>query len=388
MGVMVTASHNGVNDNGVKLSDVDGGMIKPKWEGYATQVANADVNVLMGWIESKFSKNMNTNMNMVVHIGRDTRPHSTPLSQLTIRASVAMGATVIDHGLTTTPQLHYYVLRSNVHNVPGALLQFSSSVGYERDYMGGLVGAYGVLVGTAGATRDGTFGIGKGDSDSNSAGTKRIMYVDCACGVGGLKIPILNSMLRQCEVEGGILLPSLSSPPTNSENYSNRFAPSMVKLIPLNVPGDGPLNERCGAEFVQKQQRAPIIYTNNGIGTNHIDIDGIATAPKAVTTKMDYIASLDGDADRIVFHYRDDRGKLVLLDGDKIAVLVSSFLQEELDSLASVVPDAKEIRCGVVQTAYANGSSTNYLKVRKENRLSPWSSTIVQFCSCFHLTNT
>jgi len=79
---------------------------------------------------------------------------------------------------------------------------------------------------------------------------------------------------------------------------------------------------------------------------------------------MDYVASLDGDADRIVFHFTDvsDRGKLVLLDGDKIAVLVSSFLQEELDALSSVVQDAKKIRCGVVQTAYANGSSTNYLK--------------------------
>ena len=79
---------------------------------------------------------------------------------------------------------------------------------------------------------------------------------------------------------------------------------------------------------------------------------------------MKYVTSFDGDADRIVFHYKDSNGKLVLLDGDKIAVLVSSFLQEEILALSTAIPSAKEIRCGIVQTAYANGASTNFLKVR------------------------
>jgi phosphoacetylglucosamine mutase len=52
-----------------------------------------------------------------------------------------------------------------------------------------------------------------------------------------------------------------------------------------------------------------------------------------------------------------------LLDGDKIAVLVSSFVQEEILALSTLVPEAKDVRCGIVQTAYANGSSTSYLKV-------------------------
>ena len=54
--------------------------------------------------------------------------------------------------------------------------------------------------------------------------------------------------------------------------------------------------------------------------------------------------------------------RLKLLDGDKIAVLVSSFIQDELRCLD---PGGEAVKCGVVQTAYANGSSTLYLKVSK-----------------------
>lgn len=40
--------------------------------------------------------------------------------------------------------------------------------------------------------------------------------------------------------------------------------------------------------------------------------------------------SFDGDADRIVYYYRDTDGQFHLIDGDKIATLISSFLKELL----------------------------------------------------------
>ncbi len=322
VGIMITASHNPEIDNGVKLSDSNGGMMPPQWENLATIIANADMMKLSQWIDEEQKKQ---SRRMIVHVGRDTRNHSLFLSQLTIEAAVAMGAIVIDHGCVTTPQLHYFVLRSNAQNLPNALLAMSSGVGFERDYIEGIIGTYMTLVGTK----------SEEPNVNKMPGRRRKMLVDCACGVGGMKIPILNTMLHQCIKEGGF------SP------YVNH---SILELVPFNLPGDGPLNEQCGAEFVQKQQKIPRIHSNK----NDIPDDN---------KSMDYVASLDGDADRIVFHFKDGNGKLVLLDGDKIAVLVSSFIQEELDSLATVVPDAKKIRCGVVQTAYANGSSTNYLKV-------------------------
>ena len=67
--------------------------------------------------------------------------------------------------------------------------------------------------------------------------------------------------------------------------------------------------------------------------------------------------SLDGDADRLIYYYLDERNQFHLLDGDKIAALVAAFIVD-LVKLAGL---EEEIEVGVVQTAYANGSSTKYL---------------------------
>lgn len=40
--------------------------------------------------------------------------------------------------------------------------------------------------------------------------------------------------------------------------------------------------------------------------------------------------SFDGDADRIVYYYTDSEGKFHLLDGDKIATLISTYLKQLL----------------------------------------------------------
>ena len=68
-------------------------------------------------------------------------------------------------------------------------------------------------------------------------------------------------------------------------------------------------------------------------------------------------ASLDGDADRIVYYFVDDAHTFRLLDGDKIAILAASFIGE----LARTAGVSDRLKIGVVQTAYANGSSTEYI---------------------------
>jgi len=40
IGVMITASHNPEEDNGVKLIDPDGEMLEASWESHATNLAN------------------------------------------------------------------------------------------------------------------------------------------------------------------------------------------------------------------------------------------------------------------------------------------------------------------------------------------------------------
>lgn len=76
---------------------------------------------------------------------------------------------------------------------------------------------------------------------------------------------------------------------------------------------------------------------------------------------------MDGDADRLVYFYViSNSNKIDLVDGDKILSLFALFLKEQLH-LLNGPEDGKtnnsyKASLGVVQTAYANGASTDYLK--------------------------
>lgn len=76
-------------------------------------------------------------------------------------------------------------------------------------------------------------------------------------------------------------------------------------------------------------------------------------------------ASLDGDADRFVYFIvpSPNSKKINLVDGDKILSLFALFIKEELTVLSKdSEPNSYKARLGVVQTAYANGASTDYLR--------------------------
>ena len=118
------------------------------------------------------------------------------------------------------------------------------------------------------------------------------------------------------------------------------LASHMKGELPLTVfNGNDPskLNEKCGADYVKLHQCEPEGMT-------------ITTGDKCVT--------FDGDADRIMYFFIDNDKKFHLLDGDRIATLIAGYLKEKID-LAGITLE-KEL--GVVQTAYANGSSTKYAK--------------------------
>jgi len=319
VGVMITASHNGAPDNGLKLADATGGMWNATWESKAVVVANlkqpSRVLRYLSDLSSSSSSLSSSSSSSVVHVGRDTRDHSPALAQLVVRAARAMGATVVDHGLLTTPQLHHVVMHANAHLLPPLICPRRNESGYFET----LCHSYQALLHTT-------------PLNYLVPLTERTVWVDCACGVGYDKVVRLNRML-QC-----LKLPVGSNSP-------------LVNLVAVNGPADGPLNEHCGAEHVQKQRLPPRIYSD--ITTEN-------------STNTPYFASLDGDADRIVFHYHDPKdGTFCLLDGDKIAALLSAFCQEELNVLYADSHNSNNtpiLKCGVVQTAYANGASTKYLK--------------------------
>jgi len=116
-----------------------------------------------------------------------------------------------------------------------------------------------------------------------------------------------------------------------------------LQIIPVNTSTTTPgaLNNACGADFVKTQQ----------------------TLPPSLTTVLrpgQRACSLDGDADRLIYYYLDDRGQFHMLDGDKIAALSAAFIGE----LTKAAGLDDKIKAGIVQTAYANGGSTKYLSER------------------------
>ena len=68
------------------------------------------------------------------------------------------------------------------------------------------------------------------------------------------------------------------------------------------------LNLNCGADFVKVQQKSPESLPG---------------------TKLRRCVSFDGDADRVVYYYTDDKEVFHLLDGDRIATLSKFFDSEK-----------------------------------------------------------
>lgn len=132
------------------------------------------------------------------------------------------------------------------------------------------------------------------------------LHVDGANGVGGKKLNIIKKTLD-----------------------------GELDLVLYNLGGNGgKLNLNCGADFVKVSQKPPV---------------GVEQVP------FQRVASLDGDGDRIVYYYLDDNKRMNLLDGDRIATLLASYITQELRATGA------ELRVGLVQTAYANGASTKYI---------------------------
>lgn len=294
IGIMVTASHNPEEDNGVKIVDPAGEMLESTWEGTATSFANLPDDAVVADIDKIVKENeIDLSESATVVIGRDTRESSPALAKAAADGVRAAGGTVLDFGVLTTPQLHYIVRCYNDPNYGEAT---------EDGYFDKLSKAFIAL------------------NDSTAASKyEPSVSVDCANGVGAPKLQVLAEIIKE----------KLS-----------------VKIFNA---GDGKLNSDCGADYVKLYQKVPTGSDINP-GTRY--------------------ASFDGDADRIVYFYlgKEDNS-FHLLDGDKIALLYVYFLKNLLDEAGL----AEDLSFCMVQTAYANGSSTLYVKekLRVETSCTP-----------------
>ncbi|KAF4622978.1 hypothetical protein D9613_001765 [Agrocybe pediades] len=291
IGVMVTASHNPEEDNGVKLVDPRGEMLEASWEAHATVVANAPTTDALLEALDALVKTAKIDLSKPARVvyARDTRPSGPALISALEDGFKALGVEARDGGVTTTPILHYLVKAINTKGTKESYGEDS-----EDGYYTKLSGAFKKLI------------AGKTKPDP--------LIIDCANGVG-------------------------ASAAAKLATYLGDSLPLILENTDITTPGV--LNHACGADYVKTQQKLPPSL-----------IDRLQPGQRA--------CSLDGDADRLMYYYLDERGQFHMLDGDKIAALVAAFIVE-LVKLAGLESDVK---VGVVQTAYANGASTKYLAER------------------------
>ncbi|MCO5591529.1 hypothetical protein L7F22_045514 [Adiantum nelumboides] len=106
VGVMVTASHNPE-----EAIDLEGEMLESSWEPYCTEAVNANSAKELIAVLDQLVKTCKVDLSVpaLVVYGHDTRPTCPMLVKAVVEGLATMGATVIDAGLKTTPQLHYLV---------------------------------------------------------------------------------------------------------------------------------------------------------------------------------------------------------------------------------------------------------------------------------------
>ncbi|GJD11078.1 Phosphoacetylglucosamine mutase [Galdieria sulphuraria] len=283
VGLMITASHNPSEDNGVKIIEPDGSMLSEKWETIASKLVNLDNprQILEELCVEEDVALKNKSVRPTVYVGYDSRESSEPLSRLAQQAVKLMGLKYKCFGVQANKENYFQRIAMGWDT----LSQYAFTNTLENENI--------------------------------------FRIVDCANGVG-------------------------------SEAMQGLIEYTKIKNVLCVNTGDGELNKHCGADFIQKNVIFPIIS----------DSSKIESIP---SNALVHFCSLDGDADRLIYFIAEKSesdswcsltGQRVrVLEGDRLSVLAALVIKKFLDVL-----HGGNLSVGVIQTAYANGASTAFLK--------------------------
>lgn len=238
-GIMVTASHNPENDNGLKLIDYSGDMIDETYEGYAIQLAKcktfADFQCLLQQIIIDCNINFMRYSGCIL-IGQDTRTSGDHLVNICKKTIITMGGRYITFGKVSTPELHYNVASSNSN---------MRNVYRKLPYIYNLMSAFKKLY------------------HSNHCID---IHVDCANGVGAIKMVEIAKHLSQHNIK--------------------------VSLYNTN---HGKLNHMCGADYVEKSLNFPVNMTDVNENAICCSLDGDADRIVFFSKNRNKFVLLNGD---------------------------------------------------------------------------------------------
>lgn len=172
-GLMITASHNPEEDNGVKIVEPSGDMLVPEWEAHATALAQAASDAQLLDILRQIVPRSGAEpggKQVAVAVGRDTRPSGNSLFEAAVAGISALGVTAVDCGTVTTPQLHFHVLQ---YNQQGSI--------HDQDYFDMISRPF----------------IDFMTNEAVSSSSSSSLVVDCANGVGAGNLQRLAPALQQ-----------------------------------------------------------------------------------------------------------------------------------------------------------------------------------------------